>query len=83
MNTQHIIYPTRYAGTKLIAFADNFERGAGNPVGGIREAAKCALTALCGVQKAHGTEMHPNMAKDVEAAIAGLREALNGKDGAQ
>jgi hypothetical protein len=49
----------------------------------LREAAKCALTALCGVQKAHGTEMHPNMAKDVEAAIDGLREALNGKDDAQ
>ena len=26
MTTQHIIYPTRYAGTTLVSFADNFER---------------------------------------------------------
>jgi hypothetical protein len=26
MTTQHIIYPTRYAGTTLVSFADNLER---------------------------------------------------------
>ena len=26
MTTQHIIYPTRYSGTTLVTFADNFER---------------------------------------------------------
>lgn len=34
-----------------------------------------ALMALCAVQREHGSVMHPNLAKDVQMAIDGLRPA--------
>jgi hypothetical protein len=43
----------------------------------MRDTAKeVALMALCSVQREYGAKLHPNLAKDVQIAIEGLRSSM-------